>query len=95
MATYQCRTIVPIVPEQLRQLVYTRRANSHLPLALPRVKADEKVEEGGGVRHESDDIRLVEMPVADALELARDGEIDDAKTLIALQWFGIQRASLS
>lgn len=39
-----------------------------------------------GVEHEDEDIRILRMPVEDALTRVRDGEIQDAKTVIALQW---------
>ncbi len=34
MKIYQCRTIVPIVQKQLRQLFYNQQVRPHLPLAL-------------------------------------------------------------
>jgi ADP-ribose pyrophosphatase len=46
---------------------------------------------GGGVAAEGEDIRSVWVPIAEALELARRGEIQDAKTLIAVQWLGLIR----
>jgi ADP-ribose pyrophosphatase len=55
------------------------------------VTAKDAVAEGGGLKEEGEDIRLVRMPVADALAKARNGEIQDAKTLIGLQWLELAR----
>jgi len=40
---------------------------------------------GGGLRHEGEDIEVIEMPLAEALEMVADGRIVDAKTVILLQ----------
>jgi ADP-ribose pyrophosphatase len=44
------------------------------------------VAEVAGVRSEGEDIRVVRLPVDEALAQAREGHVHDAKTLIALQW---------
>lgn len=43
-------------------------------------------EGGGGSAHEGEDIQTVELPLTEALRMARDGEIIDAKTIMLLQW---------
>ncbi len=45
-----------------------------------------KTSEGGGVTSEGEDIRTIQMPVAEAMKKMQACEIVDAKTLIALQW---------
>jgi len=40
----------------------------------------------GGLATEDEDIKLVEIPFADAFSQLRRGEIADAKTIIALMW---------
>jgi nudix-type nucleoside diphosphatase (YffH/AdpP family) len=40
----------------------------------------------GGVVSEGEDIRIISLPVDEAIAQARGGQILDAKTLIALQW---------
>lgn len=42
--------------------------------------------EGGGLEHEGEDIEVLEMPFATALESVRKGEIRDAKTIMLLQY---------
>jgi ADP-ribose pyrophosphatase len=39
-----------------------------------------------GVAEEGEDIRILRLPIEDALARLRAGEIQDAKTVIALQW---------
>ena len=41
---------------------------------------------GGGVAEEGEDIEVVELPFAKALEMVGTGEIADAKTMLLLQW---------
>ena len=40
----------------------------------------------GGLASENEDIKLIEIPVTDAFGQLRQGEIADAKTIIALMW---------
>jgi nudix-type nucleoside diphosphatase (YffH/AdpP family) len=40
---------------------------------------------GGGNPHEGEDIEIVELPLDELFAMARNGEIEDAKTLILLQ----------
>lgn len=42
---------------------------------------------GGGIVEEGEDIRVEHIPVKQALSMMNNGEICDAKTIIALQWF--------
>ncbi|OOQ62254.1 GDP-mannose pyrophosphatase NudK [Mucilaginibacter pedocola] len=44
-----------------------------------------KVNDGGGAEHEHENIEVIELPFADALEMIKTGEIRDAKTIILLQ----------
>lgn len=48
--------------------------------------------EGGGKHSEGEDIRTVTLPVSEALARAADGRIEDAKTLIGLQWLALRLA---
>jgi nudix-type nucleoside diphosphatase (YffH/AdpP family) len=41
---------------------------------------------GGGNEQEGEDIGIVELPLASALEMVTRGEIIDAKTILLLQW---------
>lgn len=52
--------------------------------------------EGGifGLPEENEDIRLHVLPVVEALDLLQQGKIDNAMTIIALQWFQLNQARL-
>ncbi|MEL6405724.1 MAG: NUDIX hydrolase [Chloroflexota bacterium] len=49
----------------------------------------------GGVKAEHEDIRTIVMPVDDALEKLKNREIQDAKTILALQWLMLNRKALA
>lgn len=47
-------------------------------------------EAGGGVQDEGEDIEVLELTLADALAMVTTGEIQDAKTIMLLQWAQLQ-----
>jgi nudix-type nucleoside diphosphatase (YffH/AdpP family) len=47
---------------------------------------DHKVNDGGGVAHEQENIEVLELPFAQALEMVASGEIRDGKTIMLLQY---------
>lgn len=51
------------------------------------VKSSDKVSKGGGLEEENEQIETIEMPVKDFIKLLKKGKIEDAKTLVAAQWF--------
>ena len=50
-----------------------------------------KVNEGGGVEHEQEDIEVLELPFEKALQMMDTGEIKDAKTIMLLQYAQLNR----
>ncbi len=44
-----------------------------------------KVNDGGGVHHEQEEIEVLEVSLANALSMIKNGEIKDAKTIMLLQ----------
>ncbi len=50
-----------------------------------------RVDEGGGVATEHEDIQVLEFSLDDISAMLERGEIMDAKTIIALQWLLIER----
>lgn len=48
--------------------------------------SDMKISEGGGAENEQEDIEVMELPFDNALEMIKNGEIKDAKTIILLQY---------
>jgi GDP-mannose pyrophosphatase NudK len=45
-----------------------------------------KINEGGGIAHEQEDIEVLEMPFEAAMEMIETGEIKDGKTIMLLQY---------
>lgn len=45
-----------------------------------------KVSEGGGVKHEHENIDVLEIPAVQAMTMMQTGEIKDAKTIMLLQY---------
>ncbi len=45
-----------------------------------------KINEGGGIEHEQEDIEVLEMPFSKALAMIETGEIKDAKTIMLLHY---------
>lgn len=47
---------------------------------------DQKVNQGGGVDHEQENIEVLELSINKAVDMIRTGEIKDAKTIMLLQY---------
>jgi len=54
------------------------------------VALSDQIGAGGGLVEEGEDIGLIRMPVEEAIAKARAGEIQDAKTLIGIQWLELR-----
>jgi GDP-mannose pyrophosphatase NudK len=52
---------------------------------------DMKVSSGGGLADEHEDIEVLELPFARALEMMHTGEIKDGKTILLLQYAQLNR----
>jgi GDP-mannose pyrophosphatase NudK len=52
---------------------------------------DQKEEEGGGLKEEGENIKLLEMDYDEAMAMLNRGEIRDAKTIILLQFFALKK----
>lgn len=51
---------------------------------------DMQISAGGGLDHEQENIEVLEIPFAQALDMIANGEIKDAKTIMLLQYVQIQ-----
>jgi len=51
---------------------------------------DMKVNEGGGAEHEQENIEVLELPFQTAVQMMESGEIQDAKTIILLQYLQLK-----
>jgi nudix-type nucleoside diphosphatase (YffH/AdpP family) len=62
-----------------------------LSLFLAEYDSDQARQSGGGFADEGEDIEVLEIPLHEALDLVRRGEILDAKTIILLQHAVLER----
>ncbi|MCU0479610.1 MAG: NUDIX hydrolase [Anaerolineae bacterium] len=60
-------------------------------LYYARVTPKDQKSAGGGLAHEGEFVERVIMKVDDALKLLDNADVGDAKTIIALQWFKMNR----
>jgi GDP-mannose pyrophosphatase NudK len=51
---------------------------------------DMKVTDGGGIAHEQEEIEVLELPFEQALQMIDTGQIQDAKTIILLQYLRLK-----
>ncbi|OGH03641.1 MAG: hypothetical protein A2600_13560 [Candidatus Lambdaproteobacteria bacterium RIFOXYD1_FULL_56_27] len=56
-----------------------------------QVTDQDKVEAGGGLAHEHEDLRVLEIPTEELLAKTFTGELTDAKSMIALLWLGLKK----
>ncbi|AWC76825.1 GDP-mannose pyrophosphatase [Serratia marcescens] len=54
-------------------------------------QASDRLNEGGGVVAEEEDLEVLELPLAQALQAVRQGTIVDAKTIMLLQFVALNR----
>ena len=62
-----------------------------LYLFVAEYTKEHKMTEGGGLEHEEEEIDVLEIPFAQALDMVKTGEIKDAKTVLLLQYAQINR----
>lgn len=61
-------------------------SSERIHLYYASITLKDRVAEGGGLVESGEDIRRLSLPVSSALAKIANGEIVDAKTIIALQW---------
>ncbi len=54
-------------------------------------QAADRINEGGGVAAEGEDLEVIELPLTQALQAIRQGAIVDAKTIMLLQFVALNR----
>ena len=69
-------------------------STERLHLFLARYRAKDVIGEGGGLAEEHEDITKLEMSLAQLAEMADDGRLDDAKTLLLVQTLRLRRPDL-
>jgi nudix-type nucleoside diphosphatase (YffH/AdpP family) len=65
----------------------------HVTFFAATYSHEQRVSTGGGLIAEGEDIESIELTLAEALAMVERGEIDDAKTVILLQWAALQRSA--
>lgn len=60
-------------------------------LYYAHVNLDQKTGKGGGRWEEGEDIRVMRIPVSEAITMMGNGTLNDAKTIIGIQWMQINR----
>lgn len=66
-------------------------SSERIYLYWARVNREDRTSEGGGIAEEREDIRVLSLSFKEALGMVERGEIQDAKTIIALQYLAIQK----
>lgn len=89
-AGYQVNTVHPISTFFLSP----GGSSERIFLFYARVNAAARSGEGGGLASENEDIRVIHLPVDEAIAQMQAGAIRDAKTLIGLQWLQLNRENL-
>ncbi|MCP4402118.1 MAG: NUDIX domain-containing protein [bacterium] len=70
-------------------------STEQIHIYLAYLQQAERIGEGGGLEAENEDIQLLRLPLNEALNMIRCGEILDAKTIIALQQLQALKTSLT
>jgi len=78
------------VRQVFRSYMSPGSVTERLSLFIVQYDADKRVSEGGGHAHEGEDIEVLELPFAQALEMVEAGEINDAKTVMLLQYAALK-----
>jgi nudix-type nucleoside diphosphatase (YffH/AdpP family) len=63
-------------------------------LFVAEISDGDRTEPGGGVPHEGEEIEVVELRLAELYAMARDGRLNDAKTLVIVQRLMLEESSL-
>jgi hypothetical protein len=74
--------------------VYLSRGGSseRIHIFRGRIALRAEAADTAGIESEGEDIRIIRMPVDEAIAKVRAGELLDAKTVVALQWLELALA---
>lgn len=56
-----------------------------------QVTSKDRIEQGGGVETESEDLLVMEVDFSELMQRLKNNEIKDSKTIIALQWLALKK----
>ncbi|OFX76916.1 MAG: NUDIX hydrolase [Bacteroidetes bacterium GWE2_29_8] len=66
-------------------------SSERINLFFINVNNNSRINNGGGLQNEGEDIKIMEFSLEEVKELIDNGKIFDAKTIIALQWFMLNK----
>jgi nudix-type nucleoside diphosphatase (YffH/AdpP family) len=69
-------------------------SSERIMLYYSEVDSTNKVFEGGGLKSEKEDIQLVKIKREEVIEQLKNNKIRDAKTIIGIQWFLLNKNHL-
>lgn len=69
-------------------------STEQIHLFYGQVSTSDKVEKGGGLVHEHEDLAIREIPYEDLIQRLKKGEIIDSKTILGLQWLMLKKQGL-
>ncbi|MBL8161747.1 MAG: NUDIX domain-containing protein [Anaerolineae bacterium] len=69
--------------------------SERIHLFYVQVSTGNKVSSGGGIISEGEDVRVLSIKFDEALKMIENGLLQDAKTIIGLQWMQVNRAKLA
>lgn len=69
-------------------------STEQIHLFYGKVSSSDKVETGGGLEHENEDLAIREIPYERLVEMLKNGEIIDSKTILGLQWLILKKNEL-
>jgi len=59
-----------------------------------QVKSEDKIEEGGGLEEENEDLAVRESSFESLMQAIKKGEITDGKTIIGIQWLALKKQAV-
>ncbi|WP_167341637.1 NUDIX domain-containing protein [Nonlabens sp. SY33080] len=69
--------------------------SEQIHLYFSQVSSHDKIFQGGGEASEKEDILLTKIPLSEIKQLLRDGAINNSISIIGLQWFLLNKESLT
>ena len=66
-------------------------SNELVSIFYGQVSDADKIEKGGGLEIENEDIKIHEIPIPELMDMLRNGEINDSKTIMAIQWLALKK----
>jgi nudix-type nucleoside diphosphatase (YffH/AdpP family) len=66
-------------------------SNENVHIFYGQVTDADKIEKGGGLEIESEDLKIHEIPISELVEMLKKGEIRDSKTIMGIQWLASKK----